>query len=671
MREKRNLLRAAVARLLVAMLLVVSSFAFGMTQPSPAQAAATAVVDDGSNNSGWTGEVSISPTGGNPGSAFTFSKNTLMGKTFGTSGSDFSGATIEFQAMFMDGKDHLAVFWGDGVNQTPSITNSVYLGPGGNPASGAAMAGQIGITGNLTSPQIYWHGLDGGISGTGSASVTSGLWEVNRWYDIKVSIGATSTSYFVNGVLIQTKATAIPVANVVTLGGDDRNGWGFSNGVYVDNISITPAIVPVALTYDINGGLGSFSDASVLPGASFNTAVEPSRSGYTFTGWLSGASNTPASTNFVANQSYTMGTSDLTLTAQWSALPHTITYDLNGGSGSTPTQADVATSGTFTTANTPVRTHWSFAGWSNGTTTTAANTSYTVGTENVTLTALWTRNSSSVTFDSQNWQTASVASTDQGIAATAPTNPTWYGYNFKGWSETTTGSLVDVSAVTITGTKTFFAIWEQKSLAGLTNLGSPDILNPHATFDRTITNSYGNTTTSIKVPGGALPSTFQVKVYTIDDDSFASQALGAGTYLISQVVAWADTATGSVGNIQDTAAGKPIEMTITSPSITIGAKVYALLGNSSRVLGTATENGRVTVTFSEDPVIIVEAGPPAVITPTPTGSVVASGTTKSSKLAFTGTDGSKLLIPTGGAFGLLIVGIGLVLVSRRRAKTKF
>jgi hypothetical protein len=260
--------------------------------------------------------------------------------------------------------------------------------------------------------------------------------------------------------------------------------------------------------------------------------------------------------------------------------------------------------------------------------------------------------------------------------------------------------LVDVSTVTITGTKTFYAIWEQKSLAGLTNLSNPDILNPHATYDRTITSSYGNTTTSIKVPAGALPSTFQVKVYTIEGDSFASQALGAGTYLISQVVAWADTATGSVGNIQDTAAGKPIEMTITSPSITVGSKVYALLGNSSQVLGTATENGRVTVTFSEDPVIIVEAGPPAVVTPTTTGSspgsedpviiveagpppvvtptttgsspgsVVASGSPKVAKVDNAEIDGSKLFIQTGGVFGLLVVGLGLVLIYRRKSKRR-
>jgi uncharacterized repeat protein (TIGR02543 family) len=355
-----------------------------------------------------------------------------------------------------------------------------------------------------------------------------------------------------------------------------------------------------------------------------------------------------------------------TLTAIWTAAPHVISYDLNGGSGITPTQSDVATAGTFTTATAPVRNYWTFAGWSDGSTTTSANTLYTVGTEDVTLTALWTRNSSSVTFDSQNWQTDTTVSTNQGTSATAPTNPTWYGYNFKGWSETSTGSVVDVTGLTIAGPKTFYAIWEQKSLAGLTNLSNPDILNPHATYDRTITTAIGNTTTSVKVPGGALPSTFQVKVYTIEDNTFAAQALGAGNYIISQVVAWSDTAAGSLGTIQDTAAGKPIEMTITSPLITRGARVYALLGNSSRVLGTATENGRVTVTFSEDPVIIVEAGPPVVEVSEPVVAVATPGIVP--KLAITGVNRETLISPAAAMVGFLVAGIGLVVISRRRSR---
>jgi uncharacterized repeat protein (TIGR02543 family) len=461
----------------------------------------------------------------------------------------------------------------------------------------------------------------------------------------KATAGGSAVTFPYYPVLTRTYAASVTSAALVDLGRYENKGLWVSNIWYGPNRGTSPASTRDFVTYS--------------NGAKYVAIRESNNS-------VIGSPLLPDGYYLVPLDTST------TLTAIWTANPHTITYDLNGGLGSTPTQADVVTAGTFTTATTPVRNYWTFAGWSDGSTSTAPDTLYTVGTENVTLTALWTRNESPVTFDSQNWQAATVVSTNQGTSATSPTNPTWYGYNFKGWSESTTGSLVDVSTVTITGTKTFYAIWEQKSLAGLTNLGTPDILNPHATYDRTITNSYGNTTTSVKVPGGALPSTFQVKVYTINDTSFASQALGAGNYIISQVVAWADTATGSVGNIQDTAAGKPIEMTITSPLITAGAKVYALLGNSSRVLGIATENGHVTVTFSEDPVIIVEAGPPVVETPTTTGSspgsVVASVTPKAAKLAVTGVESSSLMTPAIAAIVLFI--FGLVLISSSRKKPR-
>jgi uncharacterized repeat protein (TIGR02543 family) len=357
------------------------------------------------------------------------------------------------------------------------------------------------------------------------------------------------------------------------------------------------------ITYDLNGGSGTTpTQADVETDGTFTTAETPVRNGWSFDGWSDGSSVNDASTL------YTVGTSAVTLTAQWTALTHSITYDLNdGGVGTAPTQADVETDGSFTTAETPVRTGWTFNGWSDGSSTFEAETSYTVGASVVTLTALWTRNALSVTFDSQNWQTEIVTSTEPGTSATAPSDPTWYGYNFKGWSETPDGAVVGVSTVTIFGAKTFYAIWEQRSLAGLTGLPAPDILNAHPTLDRTVTSSLGTTSTTVKVPGGALPDTFQVRVYTLPDNTFATQALGAGTYIISQVVAWSDTAAGSLGNIQDTALGKPIEITITSPEIKVGAKVYSVLGNVSTLLGTATQRGSVTVTFSQDPVIIVEA----------------------------------------------------------------
>jgi uncharacterized repeat protein (TIGR02543 family) len=301
--------------------------------------------------------------------------------------------------------------------------------------------------------------------------------------------------------------------------------------------------------------------------------------------------------------------SSTTLTAIWTATSNAVTYNLGGADGTPPTQANVSTAASFTTAAAPTRVGYTFNGWNNGVSNTAANTSYTMGDSSVTLTAQWTQDVFNVTFDSKNGVTSNVVSTNYGSAATTPSAPTWYGYNFKGWAETSNGPVVDPSTIAISGVKTFHAIWEQKSIAGLTSaqLGTPDVITPHATLDKSVTSTIGNTNTVVKVPAGALPTTFAVKVYTLTDNDIAEQTLGANnSYIISQVIAWSHA---TDGTIQDTASGKPIEMTITSPDIKTGAKVYSIIGNVSTLLATATQDGSVRVTFSEDPVIVVQAAP--------------------------------------------------------------
>lgn len=472
-----------------------------------------------------------------------------------------------------------------------------------------------------------WKATDGGsavsfpyypiLTRTYATSVTSaalvdlgryehkGLWVSSTWYGPNRGTTPASTRDFVT-YSDGAKYVAIRESNNSELSNPLR-----MDGYYLIPLDTSTTLTAIwtpllnTITYDLNGGSGTTpTQADVETDGTFTTAETPVRNGWSFDGWSDGSSVIDA------NTPYTVGTSAVTLTAQWTALTHSITYDLNdGGVGTAPTQADVETDGSFTTAETPVRTGWTFNGWSDGSTTFEAETSYTVGASAVTLTALWTRNALSVTFDSQNWQTEIITSTEPGTSATAPSDPTWYGYNFKGWSETPDGAVVGVSTVTIFGAKTFYAIWEQRSLVGLTGLSAPDILNAHSTLDRTVISSLGTASTTVKVPGGALPDTFQVRVYTLPDDSFATQVLGAGTFIISQVVAWSDTAAESFGNIQDTAEGKPIEITFTSPDIKVGAKVYSVLGNISTLLGTATQRGSVTVTISQDPVIIVEAAP--------------------------------------------------------------
>ena len=116
------------------------------------------------------------------------------------------------------------------------------------------------------------------------------------------------------------------------------------------------------------------------------------RAGFTFAGWNDGTNP------YAAGATYTMGTSDVTLTAQWTAIPtHTVTYASGGGTGTPPTQADVAEGASFiVAANTFTRAGFTFAGWNDGTNPYAAGATYTMGTSNVTLTAQWTANSTLV-----------------------------------------------------------------------------------------------------------------------------------------------------------------------------------------------------------------------------------------------------------------------------------
>lgn len=85
----------------------------------------------------------------------------------------------------------------------------------------------------------------------------------------------------------------------------------------------------------------------------------------------------------------------LTLAAA-SVTKHTVTYDLNGGGGTTPTQADVAENAKFTlhdgVTGITAPSGQKFDGWHDGSTKYAGGAEYTMGTSNVTLTAQWVEN---------------------------------------------------------------------------------------------------------------------------------------------------------------------------------------------------------------------------------------------------------------------------------------
>jgi uncharacterized repeat protein (TIGR02543 family) len=177
----------------------------------------------------------------------------------------------------------------------------------------------------------------------------------------------------------------------------------------------------------------------VTEGNAATAPQDPVRSGYTFTGW-----DTP----------FNNVTSDLTITATYTALPPTPTFTVTFEPGDHGTFATQATSGLASGDPTPAppqtdgEVGWRFTGWQ----PTLASTV----TDDVTYTAQWEAivippTSFTVTFvdfDSTVIDTQVVA---EGAAAIAPADPVRAGYTFACWDTPFNNVIADL---TVTATYT-------------------------------------------------------------------------------------------------------------------------------------------------------------------------------------------------------------------------
>lgn len=167
---------------------------------------------------------------------------------------------------------------------------------------------------------------------------------------------------------------------VTACGGTDDDG----NGPSTD--PVTHTVTYVAGNADATGTAPT--QTAVEEGKTFTVAENTfTLEGHTFAGWSDG------SKTYVAGDTYTMGTANVTLTAQWTVNEYSVTYAAGSEDavGTLPTQADVAYGAAFTVAANPFTVEGRmFMGWQdgNGVFYDAGDT-YTIGTEAVTLTGVW------------------------------------------------------------------------------------------------------------------------------------------------------------------------------------------------------------------------------------------------------------------------------------------
>jgi uncharacterized repeat protein (TIGR02543 family) len=202
--------------------------------------------------------------------------------------------------------------------------------------------------------------------------------------------------------------------------------------------------------------------------------------------------------------------------------------------------------------------------------------------------------------------------------------PTRANYVFDNWYSAAVGGYLIGAAdsnFTPTGSVTIYAHWIQASLEGLgqaTKIAEVTVLTGSSS---SFSAGSQGSTASVEYTADSLPNGTVITAYVQTTSNRASSLIDANyNYVLSIVVAWV----APDGAVPDTAVGKPIVVTITNSQITKGSRIYKLVGTDVRVLGTATEDGRVQTLLTQDPLVTVAITEPD--SPTAISSVAIDGT---------------------------------------------
>ena len=212
----------------------------------------------------------------------------------------------------------------------------------------------------------------GGDRVTADTIVNGNMTVYAQWERI---IPTYTVSYDLNGGDGTIATASVKEGEKVTIPTDPtRNGYKFlgwfternggskvsSDTVVTGNITVHARwerIIPTyTVSYDVNGGNGSYSPTTVKEGEKITLPADPTREGYKFLGWFT----TPTGGDKVTSDTAVAG--NMTLYAHWNEIKKSfaLTYDTDGGEHIDPvTLAD----GDRLPLPTPTRRGYTFLGW--------------------------------------------------------------------------------------------------------------------------------------------------------------------------------------------------------------------------------------------------------------------------------------------------------------------
>ncbi len=358
-----------------------------------------------------------------------------------------------------------------------------------------------------------------------------------------------------------------------------------------------------SITYALGGGSVSTPNPTSYTDESPNmTLNNPTRAGYTFTGW----SGTDIAGDPTMNVTILLGsTGSRSFTAHWVANIYALSFDSQNGS------AEVDISVIYDSAvgalPTPVRTGYSFEGWYTdedglGTRYDAATVYLTAG--NRTLYADWTANTYALSLNSQNGSAEGSISVIYDSAVGALPTPVRTSYSFEGWNIQPNGSGMQYTATTVyqtAGNLTLYAIWAyipppDPSYSAKVSTGSGE--------DTTLPISVNNSSGSASVEAGeqglssdgtviAMPTIPGVNAYMVKIPVPAlSTANNQGTLTLSTGVGSVIIPSNMLMGVADITGGQA-EITISEGDKNgLPESVKSAIGNMPLIQLTLTINGR-------------------------------------------------------------------------------
>ncbi len=229
----------------------------------------------------------------------------------------------------------------------------------------------------------------------------------------------TSGGSFVGNQQIEEGSFAIEPTTAVTKIGYTFKSWeyDFTSPVMSDT-QIMAIWTPITYTisYELTGGTNNPDNpTSYIIESSDIILATPTRLGYTFAGWSNDGKITA---NSIGNK---------TFTASWTPITYTISYELNGGINNPGNPSTYTIESAEITIDAPIRTGYTFAGWSDNGKITSGSTG------NKTFTANWNENTYTVILDANNGVVSpTTLNVTFGTNLILP-SPERTGYEFAGW----------------------------------------------------------------------------------------------------------------------------------------------------------------------------------------------------------------------------------------------